>query len=215
MPVRIQDVARVEITADERRGLTELDGKGEVVSGIVVARTGENALQVIDRVKEKLVSLQSALPEGVKIVTTYDRSALIERAIATLKRTLLEESGIVALVCALFLLHLRSALVAILVLPVGVLAAFIGMRWLGVNANIMSLGGIAIAIGAMVDAGIVMVENAHKHLERAPPGTPRREIMLAACSEVGSLPWRPRRDACSRRWRSPRPSPWPRRPCFR
>ena len=185
VPVRIQDVARVEITADERRGLTELDGKGEVVSGIVVARTGENALQVIDRVKEKLVSLQSALPEGVKIVTTYDRSALIERAIATLKRTLLEESGIVALVCALFLLHLRSALVAILVLPVGVLAAFIGMRWLGVNANIMSLGGIAIAIGAMVDAGIVMVENAHKHLERAQPGTPRREIMLAACSEVG------------------------------
>ena len=185
VPVRIQDVARVEATADERRGLTELDGKGEVVSGIVVARSGENALQVIERAKEKLASLQQALPDGVKLVTTYDRSALIERAIATLKRTLLEESGIVALVCALFLLHLRSALVAILVLPVGVLAAFIAMRGLGVNANIMSLGGIAIAIGAMVDAGIVMVENAHKHLERAAPGTPRREIMLAACLEVG------------------------------
>ena len=185
VPVRIQDVARVEATADERRGLTELDGKGEVVSGIVVARSGENALQVIERAKEKLASLQQALPDGVKLVTTYDRSALIERAIATLKRTLLEESGIVALVCALFLLHLRSALVAILVLPVGVLAAFIAMRGLGVNANIMSLGGIAIAIGAMVDAGIVMVENAHKHLERAEPGTPRREIMLAACLEVG------------------------------
>ncbi|MBP8172894.1 MAG: efflux RND transporter permease subunit [Aeromonadaceae bacterium] len=185
VPVRIQDVARVEATADERRGLTELDGKGEVVSGIVVARSGENALQVIERAKDKLASLQQALPDGVKLVTTYDRSALIERAIATLKRTLLEESGIVALVCALFLLHLRSALVAILVLPVGVLAAFIAMRGLGVNANIMSLGGIAIAIGAMVDAGIVMVENAHKHLERAEPGTPRREIMLAACLEVG------------------------------
>ena len=185
VPVRIQDVARVEATADERRGLTELDGKGEVVSGIVVARSGENALQVIERAKEKLASLRQALPDGVKLVTTYDRSALIERAIATLKRTLLEESGIVALVCALFLLHLRSALVAILVLPVGVLAAFIAMRGLGVNANIMSLGGIAIAIGAMVDAGIVMVENAHKHLERAEPGTPRREIMLAACLEVG------------------------------
>ena len=185
VPVRIQDVARVEATADERRGLTELDGKGEVVSGIVVARSGENALQVIERAKEKLASLQQALPDGVKLVTTYDRSALIERAIATLKRTLLEESGIVALVCALFLLHLRSALVAILVLPVGVLAAFIAMRGLGGNADIMSLGGLAIAIGAMVDAGIVMVENAHKHLERAEPGTPRREIMLAACLEVG------------------------------
>ena len=185
VPVRIQDVARVEATADERRGLTELDGKGEVVSGIVVARSGENALQVIERAKEKLASLQQALPDGVKLVTTYDRSALIERAIATLKRTLLEESGIVALVCALFLLHLRSALVAILVLPVGVLAAFIAMRGLGVNANIMSLGGIAIAIGAMVDAGIVMVENAHKHLERAEPSTPRRQIMLDACLEVG------------------------------
>ena len=184
-PIRVADVARVEFAADERRGLTELNGQGEVAAGIVVARSGENTLDVIDRVKQKLTQLQPSLPAGVEVVTTYDRSELIHRAIATLKKTLLEESGIVALVCVLFLLHVRSALVAILVLPVGVLAAFIAMRLLGVSANIMSLGGIAIAIGAMIDASIVMVENAHKHLERAPPGTPRRDIMLAACLEVG------------------------------
>ncbi len=184
-PIRIADVARVELAADERRGLTELNGQGEVAAGIVVARSGENTLDVIDRVKQKLAQLQPSLPAGVEVVTTYDRSELIHRAIATLKKTLLEESGIVALVCVLFLLHVRSALVAILVLPVGVLAAFIAMHLLGISANIMSLGGIAIAVGAMIDASIVMVENAHKHLERAPPGTPRRDIMLAACLEVG------------------------------
>ena len=184
-PIRVADVARVELAADERRGLTELNGQGEVAAGIVVARSGENTLDVIDRVKQKLAQLQPSLPAGVEVVTTYDRSELIHRAIATLKKTLLEESGIVALVCVLFLLHVRSALVAILVLPVGVLAAFIAMHLLGISANIMSLGGIAIAVGAMIDASIVMVENAHKHLERAPPGTPRRDIMLAACLEVG------------------------------
>ena len=184
-PIRVADVARVELAADERRGLTELNGQGEVAAGIVVARSGENTLDVIDRVRQKLVQLQPSLPAGVEVVTTYDRSELIHRAIATLKKTLLEESGIVALVCVLFLLHVRSALVAILVLPVGVLAAFIAMHLLGISANIMSLGGIAIAVGAMIDASIVMVENAHKHLERAPPGTPRRDIMLAACLEVG------------------------------
>lgn len=184
-PVRIADVARVESAPDERRGVTELNGQGEVAAGIVVARSGENALDVIEQVKQKLAQLQLSLPKGVEVVTTYDRSELIHKAIATLQKTLLEESAIVALVCVLFLLHVRSALVAILVLPVGVLAAFIAMRFLGVNANIMSLGGIAIAIGAMIDASIVMVENAHKHLERASPGTPRREILLAACLEVG------------------------------
>ncbi|MGL4206476.1 MAG: efflux RND transporter permease subunit [Aeromonadaceae bacterium] len=184
-PIRVGEVARVELTPDERRGLSELNGQGEVVSGIVVARSGENALGVIERAKQKLAELKPSLPEGVEIITTYDRSELIHNAIATLKHTLLEESGIVALVCLLFLLHVRSALVAILVLPVGVLAAFVAMGALHINANIMSLGGIAIAIGAMIDAGIVMVENAHKHLERAPPGASRREIMLAACQEVG------------------------------
>src|SRR5574344_1771973 len=184
-PVHVADVARVESAPDERRGVTELNGQGEVASGIVVARSGANALDVIEQVKRKLAQLQLSLPKGVEVVTTYDRSELIHKASATLQKTLLEESAIVALVCVLFLLHVRSALVAILVLPVGVLAAFIAMRLLGVNANIMSLGGIAIAIGAMIDASIVMVENAHKHLERAPPGTSRREILLAACLEVG------------------------------
>ena len=184
-PVRVADVARVELTGDERRGLAELNGEGEVASGIIVARSGENALAVIDSVKTRLQQLQASLPAGVEIVTGYDRSALIERAIATLRHTLVEESLIVALVCVLFLLHVRSALVAILVLPVGVLTAFLAMRGLGLNANIMSLGGIAIAIGAMIDAGIVMVENAHKHLERAAPGQSRRAALLAACLEVG------------------------------
>jgi len=184
-PVRVGDLARIELTGDARRGLTELNGQGEVASGIVVARSGENALAVIDRVKEKLNSLQASLPAGVSVITTYDRSELIQQAIATLRHTLLEESAIVALVCVLFLLHVRSALVAILVLPLGVLAAFAAMYLLGINANIMSLGGIAIAVGAMIDAGIVMVENAHKHLERAPPDANRLQVLLEACLEVG------------------------------
>jgi len=187
-PVRIADVARVEQVPKERRGLAELDGRGEVVSGIAVARHGENALEVIENVKAKLAELAQGLPKGVEIQTVYDRSELIHRAIDTLKRTLLEESLIVALVCFVFLLHLRSALVAIVMLPIGILMAFIAMHALGIASNIMSLGGIAIAIGAMVDAAIVMIENAHKHLERLPAhadAKARLEAMLAACKEVG------------------------------
>jgi Cu(I)/Ag(I) efflux system membrane protein CusA/SilA len=166
VPVLLRDVARVELGPDERRGIAELNGEGEVVSGIVMARYGQNALEVIANVKAKVAEIAGGLPAGVTIQSVYDRSDLILRAIANLKETLLEESAIVALVCVLFLLHVRSALVAIIMLPVGVLMAFIAMRLLGMNSNIMSLGGIAIAIGAMVDAAIVMIENAHKHLER-------------------------------------------------
>ncbi len=184
-PVLIRDIARVELGPDERRGLTELNGEGEVVSGIVMARFGENALDVISNVKAKIAEIAPGLPEGVTIQSVYDRSDLIHRAIETLKGTLLEESLIVALVCMVFLMHVRSALVAIVMLPVGVLIAIIAMRALGMNSNIMSLGGIAIAIGAMVDAAIVMIENAHKHLERLKEGESRFEAMLAACKEVG------------------------------
>ena len=185
VPVLIRDVAKVELGPDERRGITELNGDGEVVAGIVVARYGQNALDVIHNVKAKMAEIASGLPEGVSLQTVYDRSDLILRAIDNLKRTLIEESVIVALVCIVFLMHARSALVAIVMLPVGVLIALIAMHWLGLNSNIMSLGGIAIAIGAMVDAAIVMIENAHKHLERAPPGAPRLPIMIDACREVG------------------------------
>jgi Cu(I)/Ag(I) efflux system membrane protein CusA/SilA len=185
-PVLIRDIARVELGPDERRGLTELNGDGEVVSGIVMARFGENALEVISNVKAKIAEIAPGLPEGVTIQPVYDRSDLIHRAIENLKGTLLEESIIVALVCMVFLMHVRSALVAIVMLPVGVLIAIIAMRVLGMNSNIMSLGGIAIAIGAMVDAAIVMIENAHKHLERLKEGESRFEAMLAACKEVGS-----------------------------
>jgi len=200
-PVLIRDIARVELGPDERRGLTELNGEGEVVSGIVIARYGVNALEVIHNVKAKIAEISSGLPEGVSIRAVYDRSDLIHRAIDTLKHTLFEEGLIVALVCMVFLMHVRSALVAIVMLPVGVLIAFIALRLLGMNSNIMSLGGIAIAIGAMVDAAIVMIENAHKHLERlentlSPAPSPtsgrgaqnlgdRAAAILAACREVG------------------------------
>ena len=184
-PVLLKDVARVELAGDERRGITELNGEGEVASGIALQRSGANALTVIDNVKARIQDIAPALPEGTQIVPVYDRSELIHRAIATLKTTLVEESIIVALVCIVFLLHVRSALVAILMLPVGILLAFVAMRLLGLGSNIMSLGGIAIAIGAMIDAAIVMIENAHKHLERAPPGKPRVEILIEAASEVG------------------------------
>jgi Cu(I)/Ag(I) efflux system membrane protein CusA/SilA len=184
-PVLMQDVARVELGPDERRGLTELNGEGEVASGIVLQRFGANALDVIDSVKKRVVELAGSLPKGVDILAVYDRSTLIHAAIETLRRTLLEESAIVALVCVVFLLHVRSALVAILMLPVGVLIAFAAMKALGLGSNIMSLGGIAIAIGAMVDAAIVMIENAHKHLERAPRDKPRLQILIEAASEVG------------------------------
>lgn len=185
VPVLVRDVARVELVPDERRGLAELDGQGEVVGGIVTARYGENALDVIHNVKQKIAEVASGLPEGVEVRTVYDRSDLIHRAIDNLSWKLVEESLVVALVCIVFLLHVRSALVAILMLPVGILIAFLCMRAIGVNANIMSLGGIAIAIGAMIDAAIVMIENAHKHLERAPPDAPRLPLVIGACREVG------------------------------
>jgi Cu(I)/Ag(I) efflux system membrane protein CusA/SilA len=187
-PVLIRDIARVELVPDERRGLTELNGEGEVVSGIAMARYGQNALEVIHNLKARIAEIGPGLPAGVTVETVYDRSELIHRAIETLKRTLLEESIIVAVVCIVFLLHVRSALVAILMLPVGILIAFIAMRLLGMNSNLMSLGGIAIAIGAMIDAAIVMIENAHKHLERLPAehsSSDRAEAMLVACKEVG------------------------------
>jgi len=185
VPVLLRDVAHVELVPDERRGITELNGEGEVVTGIALQRFGENALSVIKSVKDRIAEIAPSLPEGVSIETVYDRSDLIYRAIDTLKRTLIEESVIVALVCVIFLLHARSALVAIITLPLGILMAYIVMWLLGLSSNIMSLGGIAIAIGAMVDAAIVMIENAHKRLERAPPGKPRNEVLIEAAVEVG------------------------------
>ena len=184
-PVLLRDVARVELAPDERRGITELNGEGEAVSGIAVQRYGQNALDVIENVKAQLQAIQASLPAGTEVIPVYDRSELIHRAIDTLKRTLIEESIIVAIVCVVFLLHVRSAFVAILTLPLGILIAYILMHALGLSSNIMSLGGIAIAIGAMIDAAIVMVENAHKHLERAPPDKPRTVVLIEAASEVG------------------------------
>ncbi len=167
VPIRLQDVAHIQLGPELRRGLAELDGEGEVAGGVVIMRYGENALATIERVRNKLEALKSGLPEGVEIVPVYDRGDLIQRAVANLKEKLIEESIVVALIAIVFLLHARSALVAIVSLPIGILAAFIIMQWQGINANIMSLGGIAIAIGAMVDGAIVMIENAHKHLELA------------------------------------------------
>jgi len=184
-PVLVRDVARVELVPDERRGITELNGEGEVVSGIAIARYGQNALEVIDNLKLRLKEITAGLPAGVSIKAVYDRADLIQRAIENLRHTLLEESVVVAVICAAFLLHLRSALVAIVMLPVGVLIAFIVMYLLKMNSNIMSLGGIAIAIGAMVDAAIVMIENVHKHLEHDAGKLPRHTIVLNACREVG------------------------------
>jgi Cu(I)/Ag(I) efflux system membrane protein CusA/SilA len=166
-PVRVSELGHVTTGPAVRRGIADLDGRGDVVGGIVVMRYGENALATIDRVKARLVDIEPGLPPGVVVRAVYDRSDLIERSIETLRGKLVEESIVVALVCLLFLLHARSALVAILTLPVGILIAFLAMRWVGVGADIMSLGGIAIAIGAMIDAAIVMIENMHKHLERA------------------------------------------------
>ena len=186
-PLLVRDVAEVRLGPELRRGIGELNGEGEAVGGVIVMRWGENALATIDRVKARLATLEAGLPEGVEIVTTYDRSGLIERAVATLQSKLVEEFLIVALVCALFLFHLRSALVVVISLPLGVLAAFIVMNAQGINANIMSLGGIAIAVGAMVDATIVMIENVHKRLEAAPPTSAkgRWRIVADACVEVG------------------------------
>ncbi|KVN34872.1 cation transporter [Burkholderia stagnalis] len=192
-PVLLGDVARVQIGPEMRRGIAELNGQGEVAGGVIVMRSGKNALTTIDAVKAKLADLERSLPPGVEVVTTYDRSQLIARAVGNLKDKLVEEFVIVGLVCAVFLFHLRSAFVAILSLPLGVLAAFIVMRYQGVNANLMSLGGIAIAIGAMIDAAIVMIENAHKHLEAFEhrfPGTrmtaaQRWELIATSAAEVG------------------------------
>ncbi len=184
VPVRIEDVAEVQTGPALRRGIAELDGQGEVVGGIVVMRSGENALATISRIKDKIESLKAGLPEGVEVVPTYDRSELILDAVDTLSEKLIEEFIIVALVSVIFLFHLRSALVAIISLPLGILGAFIIMYYQGINANIMSLGGIAIAIGAMVDGAIVMIENAHKHLEEEPEAD-RWEIMKKATLEVG------------------------------
>ena len=184
-PVRVRDVGRVSIGPELRRGLAELDGRGEVAGGIVVMRYGENALRVIDAVKKRIDELRPTLPPGVEIVPTYDRSTLIEDSVQTLRRTLLEEMIVVSVVILFFLLHARSALIPILTLPVGVLLAFIPMNAQHLTANIMSLGGIAVAIGAMVDASIILIENVHKRLADAAPDEDRREVAIRAMKEVG------------------------------
>ena len=192
-PVVLGDVARIQIGPEIRRGISELDGKGEAVGGVIVMRAGKNALETITAVKAKIATLQQGLPKGVEIVPTYDRSELIRKSVDTLRDRLVEEFIVVTLVCALFLFHLRSAFVAIVSLPLGILAAFSVMYWQGVNANIMSLGGIAIAIGAMVDAAVVMIENAHKHIEawnhanpgRKPAPAEQLAIIAEAAAEVG------------------------------
>ncbi len=236
-PVYIRDIADVTIGPLMRRGLAESNGEGEVVGGIVVMRYGENALDVIDNVKKKLEALKQGLPEDVKITTAYDRSSLIERALDTLKGKLIEEIIIVAIVCLIFLLHARSAFVAIFTLPTAILMAFIVMKWQGINANIMSLSGIAIAIGAMVDAAIIMIENAHKHIEREneKPPEQRRDHWRdysgcfkgsGACSLstlflLSQFPsflfsrWKIKRDDYSVRWHLLKPIQWQRRPFYR
>ena len=191
-PVYVKNVGTVHLGSDLRRGVAELDGRGETVGGIVVMRYGENALNVIDGIKKKLAEIQSSLPAGVRVVPTYDRSGLIKRSIDTLREKLIEESIVVALVCLVFLWHVRSALVAIITLPIAILLSFLPMFWLGLTSNIMSLGGIAIAIGAMVDAAIIMVENAHKALEhfrekqgREPDNAERIDAIIGAAKTVG------------------------------
>jgi Cu(I)/Ag(I) efflux system membrane protein CusA/SilA len=191
-PVFVKNVGAVHLGPDLRRGVAELNGEGETVGGIVVMRYGENALHVIDGIKRKLEEIKSSLPEGVEIVPTYNRSQLIKRSISTLREKLIEESIVVALVCLVFLWHIRSALVAIITLPIAILLAFLPMHWLGLTSNIMSLGGIAIAIGAMVDSAIIMVENAHKFLEhfreehgREPTNAERIDVIIAAAKSVG------------------------------
>lgn len=193
VPILLKDIAWVQKGPEIRRGIAELNGEGEVVGGVIVMRSGKNAMETIEAVKAKLDTLKKGLPQGVEIVPTYDRSALIQRAVDNLQHKLIEEFIVVALVCLLFLFHLRSAFVAIITLPIGILLAFSVMRWQGINANIMSLGGIAIAIGAMVDAAVVMIENAHKHLEewrhknsgRSPTMQEQVSLMGGAAAEVG------------------------------
>ncbi|MBT8464922.1 MAG: efflux RND transporter permease subunit [Deltaproteobacteria bacterium] len=185
VPILLENVARVAVGPDLRRGVTDWNGEGEVAGGIVVMRYGGNALEVIKDVKQRLAEIQESLPEGVRITTAYDRSTLIERAVETLEEKILEECIIVALICILFLLHVRSALVAIFTLPAGIILAFLVMRAQGLSADIMSLGGIAIAIGAMIDASIVMIENMHKHIEHADPDEDRWDIVIRSSKEVG------------------------------
>src|SRR4030095_6057264 len=187
-PILVRDIGQVALGPDMRRGVAELNGEGEIVSGVVVMRYGENALNLIERVKQKIKEIGPSLPPGVKIVTAYDRSDLILRSIATLKEKLIEESLIVSAVIIIFLFHIPSALVVIITLPIAIIISFIAMHLLNLTTNIMSLGGIAIAIGAMVDAAIIMVENAHKRLEHweeaGRPGS-RTEVLIEAAKEVG------------------------------
>ena len=228
VPIFVRDVAEVSLGPDIRRGLVELDGKGEVAGGIVIMRHGQNALEVIDAVKARLAEIEKTLPDGVDIAITYDRSGLIRESIATLRHTLIEEMIVVAVIIFLFLLHVRSALIPILTLPLGVLLAFVPMYYQGLTANIMSLGGIAVAIGAMVDASIITIENVHKRLEeweeRGRDGA-RFDVVVRAMQEVGAValllapchhglvhpglhPGRDRGGACSARSPSPRPTRW-------
>ncbi|MDN7128233.1 efflux RND transporter permease subunit [Pseudidiomarina sp. 1APR75-33.1] len=185
-PLLLKDVGDVEVGPQMRRGIAELNGEGEAVGGIVVMRSGENAQKTIDGVKQKLEELKTGLPDGVEIVTVYDRSGLISDAVESLWKSLIEELAIVAFICVIFLFHVRSSLVAVISLPLGILTAFIVMYWQGINANIMSLGGIAIAIGAMLDGAIVMIENMHKHMEKTPLTAENRwRVVTASASEVG------------------------------
>ncbi|MBI3503611.1 MAG: efflux RND transporter permease subunit, partial [Proteobacteria bacterium] len=185
-PIRLEQVADIRLGPEMRRGIAELDGEGEVAGGIIVMRHGENALATINAVKARLESLKKTLPAGVEIVPTYDRSSIIERAVGNLRGTLIEEFIVVALVCLAFLFHLRSSLVVVITLPIGILVSFIVMKHQGINANIMSLGGIAIAIGAMVDAAIVMIENVHKHMEKETVTDANRwAIIRTATEELG------------------------------
>ncbi|MBM3841466.1 MAG: efflux RND transporter permease subunit [Verrucomicrobia bacterium] len=202
-PILLRDVAKnITLGAEMRRGAGELDGEGETVGGIVVVRFGQNVLQVIERIKAKLEAVKASLPPGMEIVTTYDRSDLIHRSIKTLTRTIIEESIIVSIIVVVFLLDFGGAVRAIVTLPIAVALAFIPMYYLGLTANIMSLAGIAIAVGALCDEAVVMVENVHKHLEHAPPGLSRKEkqeIIIRACKQLGKplffalSPWPGRR----------------------
>ena len=231
MPILLRDVADVRIGPDMRRGIAELNGEGETVGGIVVVRHGADTRQVIRDVKARLAEVEAGLPDGVEIQVTYDRSGLIEGAMDSLRISLVQQLAIVGLICLVFVLHVRSGLVAMISLPVGVLAAFIVMHLQGLTVNIMSLGGIAVAIGTMVDAAIVMVENAHPPpcrrsggalplagRGRILPGSGAVAVFRAAgesrCRSCRFLPWKRRKAGCSSRWLSRKPTPWPRRRCL-
>ena len=237
-PIRVRDVGSVQLGPEIRRGVVDYNGQGDAAGGVVVVRFGENVYDVLRRVKQTIHDdVEPSLPEGVELRIIYDRSELIEHSVATLREKLIEESIIVSLVCIVFLFHFRSALVAVLTLPLAVLLALLAMRSIGLTSNIMSLGGIAIAIGAMVDASIVMIENAHKHVEHeeTKPGGERRVAHARSSSRrprrsgrrcssrcwssrsasCRCSRWRTRRAACSSRWPTPRRSRWSSRPCCR